>query len=162
MPCFPPCLGVNMHNAVHHRFSLKIHIKLKQQKLFCRLIWYCYFPTLCLQCSVITLYLISVRFPKSHRSNGLLSTCATWSRRGNPGTAPQQRPLPSCKAACSCTHPPCMDHSYRSLICVPLLSKRGSASSELSLLLAWACQWKHRKQFQTKSPALPRDKWCLL
>lgn len=60
MPCFPPCLGVNTHNAVHHRFSLKIHIKLKQQKLFCRLIWYCYFPTLCLQCSVITLFVSHV------------------------------------------------------------------------------------------------------
>lgn len=45
MPCYFLYFGTSMHKAVHHRFSLKTCIKLKQQKLYCHLIWYCHFPT---------------------------------------------------------------------------------------------------------------------
>lgn len=45
MPCYPHCFGASIHSAVHHRSCLKTCIKLKQQKLYCPLIWYCHFPT---------------------------------------------------------------------------------------------------------------------
>lgn len=44
MPCYPLHFSASTYHAVHHRFCLKTCIKLKQQKLYCYLIWYCHFP----------------------------------------------------------------------------------------------------------------------
>lgn len=75
MPCYPLYFGASIDNAVHHRFSLKTCIKLKQQKLYCHLIWYCHFQEFVyreLQCSYHNIICVctSGRFPKPFTKRG--------------------------------------------------------------------------------------------